>query len=46
VCERLRFSAEQVRAETLAAAMRAGRLLLATLEAAPAAHTGAGAGHA
>jgi hypothetical protein len=46
VCERLRFSAEQMRAETLAAAMRAGRLLLATLEAAPAAHPRAGAGRA
>lgn len=41
VCERLRFSAEQVGDKTLAAALRAGRLLLATLDAAPAARTDA-----
>ncbi len=41
VCERVRFSAEEVGDKTLAAALRAGRLLLATLDAAPAARTDA-----
>jgi hypothetical protein len=46
VCERLRFSAEQVGDKSLAAALRAGRLLLATLDAAPVARSGAGPGRA
>jgi uncharacterized protein DUF4129 len=37
VCERLRFSAEQVGAESVAAALRSGRCLLAALDAPPAA---------
>jgi len=37
VCERLRFSAEEVGAESLAAALHSGRQLLAMLDAAPAA---------
>jgi hypothetical protein len=41
VCERLRFSAEQVGDKSLAAALRAGRLLLATLDAAPVVRSGA-----
>jgi hypothetical protein len=37
VCERVRFSAEEVSAGSIAAALRSGRLLLAMLAAAPAA---------
>ena len=35
VCERVRFSAERVSGASLAAAVRSGSLLLATLESAP-----------
>jgi len=35
VCERVRFSAERVTTASLAAAVRSGGLLLATLESAP-----------